>query len=72
MAQQNVRSSYYINNHLKKPAKVTIQHFADRVEKLNSYVANLLGLIDSPKALPSTRKIKAYDEAELAQALLRM
>ena len=63
---------YYINNHLKKPAKVTIRHFANRVEQLNSYVTNLPGLIDSPKALPLTRKIKAYDEAELAQTLLQM
>ena len=66
------RQRFYINNHLKKPAKVTIRHFAARVEQLNSYISHLPGLVDSPKALPSTKRIKAYDEAELAQALLRM
>ena len=66
------RQKYYINNHLKKPAKVTIRHFADCVEQLNSYVGHLPGVVDSPKALPSTKRITAYDEAELAQALLRM
>ena len=63
---------YYISNHLKKPAKVTIRHFAARVEQLNAYISHLPGLVDSPKALPSTKRVKAYDEAELAQALLRM
>ena len=66
------KQKYYINNHLRKPAKVTIRNFAERVETLNSYIANLPGLIDSPKALPCTTKIKPYEEAELAQALLRM
>ena len=66
------KQKYYVNNHLKKPAKVTIRHFADRVEQLNSYIANLPGLIDSSKAMPSTTRVNAYDEAELSQALLRM
>ena len=65
------RQKFYLST-LKKPAKVTIRHFAARVEQLNSYINHLPGLVDSPKALPSTKKAKAYDEAELAQAILRM
>ena len=42
------------------------------MEQLNRYVCYLPGHIDSPKAIPSHKKIKSYDEAELAQALLRM
>ena len=66
------KQKFYISNHLKKPAKVSIRNFAARVEQLNSYISHLPGLIDSPKALASTKKVQAYDEAELAQALLRM
>ena len=66
------RQKYYINVHLRKPAQVTIRHFADRVEQLNSYLDHLPGLIDSPKAIASTKKIQAFDEAELSQLLLRM
>ena len=35
------RQKYYINVYLKKPAKVTICHFADCVEQLNSYLGYL-------------------------------
>ena len=51
---------------------MTICHFADRVEQPNSYLDHLPGLIDSPKAIASTKKIQAFDEAELSQLLLRM
>ena len=51
---------------------MTICHFADRMEQLISYLNHLPGLIDSPKAIGSTKKIKAFDKAELAQLLLRM
>ena len=64
------QQKYYINIHLKKPAKVTILHFADPVEQLNSYLTHLPGHIDSPKAIPSTKRIKPFEEAELAQLIL--
>ena len=51
---------------------MTICNFADRVEQLNSYLAHLPGHFDSPKAIPSTKRIKPFDKAELAQLILRM
>ena len=51
---------------------MTIRHFAVRVEQLNSYITNLPGLVDSTKAVSLTQRIQAYDEAELAKALLQM
>ena len=49
---------YYINMSLKKPGKVTIRDFVERIEQLNSYLGRLPGLIDSPK---KTKKTKAVE-----------
>ena len=51
---------------------MTIRHLADHVEQLNSFINHLPRLLNSPKALASTKRMKAYDEAELAQGILRM
>ena len=51
---------------------MTIWHFKDHVEQLNSYLDHLLGQINSPKAIASTKRINAFDEAELTQLLLHM
>ena len=42
------------------------------MEQLNSYLSHLPGTYDSPRANTATRKIESYDEAELAEAALRM
>ena len=51
---------------------MTILHFTDRVEQLNSYLGHLPEQIDSHKAISSTKKIKPFDKTELSQLLLRM
>ena len=51
---------------------MTICHFADLVEQLNSYLGHLPGLIECPKAIYSTKRIKPFDEAGLSQLLLHM
>ena len=39
------QQKYYI----RKPRKIPIRNFTDRIEKLNSYILLLPGLIDSPQ-----------------------
>ena len=58
---------YYVNVHLKKNGQVLICHFVGQVEQLNSDLGWLPGVIDSPKAITKTKKIKPYDEANLDQ-----
>ena len=57
--------------HLKKSGKVTIWHFATRLEQLNSYLGHLPGFVGSPKANKATKQIQPMDEAKLAQLLLQ-
>ena len=66
------KERYYVNAHLKKPGRVKIRHFVSRVEQLNGYLRRLLGLIDSPKAIKNTKWIEPFDEANLAQLILKM
>jgi len=63
---------YYINVHLKKPTRVLIRHFVDRLVQLNAYLGTLPGVYDSPKAIGKTKKITPFDEADLAQLILKM
>ena len=63
---------YYVNVHLKKNGQVLIRHFVGQVEQLNSYIGRLPGVIDSPKAITKTKKIEPFDEANLAQLILKM
>ena len=42
------RQKYYISHNIKKPQKIPIRNFADRIEELNSYIPLLLRLINSP------------------------
>ena len=51
---------------------MTICNFATQVEQLNSYLGRVPGLINSPKAIKTTKEIMPFDEAELTQLLLRM
>jgi hypothetical protein len=63
---------YYISNVLKKPQRVPVRYFFQRVEHLNGYLSYLPCTYDSPCATVSTKPVVAYEEAELASLLLRM
>ena len=63
------RQKYYISHYIKKPWKIPIRNFGDVIEKLNSYIPLLPGLIDSPLGANMKRAV-ALDEPELAQLLL--
>jgi hypothetical protein len=63
---------YYISNGLKKPQRVTVRYFFQRVEQLNGYLSYLPCTYDSPCVTASTKPVVAYDEAELASLLLHM
>ena len=65
------QQKYYISHNIRKPRKIPIRNFADRIEKLNSYILLLPGLIDSPQGA-NMKRAKALDEPELAQLLLRL
>jgi hypothetical protein len=62
---------YYISTVIKKPSRVTIRAFFTRVEQLNSYIALLPSIFNSPKATTSTRLAKPFSESELAGHILR-
>ena len=63
---------FYISNVLKKPQRVTVRHFFQQVEQLNGYLSYLPCTYDSPRATAATKSVVAFDEAELANLLLRM
>ena len=65
------KQKFYISNVLKKPNRVTVRAYFTRVEQLNSYIELLPGLYTSPRATPATKIVKPFDEAELANILLR-
>ena len=48
-----------------------VRAYFTRVEQLNSYVELLPGLYTSPRATPATKIVEPFDEAELANILLR-
>jgi hypothetical protein len=49
-----------------------VRHFFQRVEQLNGYLSYLPCTYDSPHATVATKPVAAFDEAELANLLLRM
>ena len=57
---------YYVNVHLKKPARALICHFVGQVKQINSYLGWLPVVIDSPKTISKTKRIEPFDEANLA------
>ena len=65
------QQKHYISHQFRKPRKISIRNFADQLEKLNSYIPILPGVIDSPQGANMKRAV-ALDEAELAQLLLRL
>jgi hypothetical protein len=66
------QQKFYISNLLKKPQRVTVRAFFTRVEQLNSFVALLPSIFYSLRATPATKPAVPFDEAELANLLLRM
>ena len=62
---------YYISHYLKKPRKIPLRNFSNRIEQLNSYIPYLPGLINSPQGA-NMKRATALDEPELAQLLLRL
>lgn len=66
------RQRFYISNVLKKPQRVPVRYFFQRVEQLNGYLAYLPCTYYSPRATAATKPVAAFDEAELANLLLRM
>lgn len=66
------RQKIYISNTLKKPQRVQVRYFFQRVEQLNGYLRHLPCLYNSPYASPVTSSVMPFDDAELANLLLRM
>jgi hypothetical protein len=65
------QQKYYISHLIRKPRKIPIRNFADWLEKLNSYIPILPGVIDSRQGANQKRAL-ALDEPELAQLLLQV
>ena len=63
------QQKYYISHYIRKPRKIPIRNFADRLEKINSYIPILPGVIDSPQGA-NAKRVMALDEPELSQLLL--
>jgi hypothetical protein len=66
------QQKFYISNVLKKPQRVTGRAFFTRVKQLNSFVSLLPCLYNSLRATHTTKPVAPFDEAELANLLLRM
>ena len=66
------RQRFYISNVLKKPQRVPVRYFFQRVEQLNGYLLHLPCLYNSPRATIATCSVAPFDDAELANLLLRM
>ncbi len=62
---------FYISNVLKKPQRVPVRYFFQRVEQLNSYISLLPCTYESPRATASTKPVQSYDEADLANLLVK-
>ena len=63
---------FYISNCLKKPNKVRVRQFVQRVMQLNNYMEDLPCLYYSPSASTQTQQVYSYTDAELACHILRM
>ena len=61
----------YISTGIKKPNKIPVRHFFQRVEQLNRYLSRLPCLYYSPLKNATTKEVKPFGEAELADILLR-
>ena len=62
------QQKYYISHYIRKPWKIPIKNFADQLEKLNSYIPILPGVIDCPQGA-NMKQAEGLDEPELSQLL---
>jgi hypothetical protein len=64
---------YYLMNVLKKPQRISVHQFVQRVEQLNSYIAQLPCWFYSPSVKSKTTPANVlFTEADLASQFLRM
>ena len=63
---------FYISNGLKKPNRVPIRQFVQRVQQLNGYLHLLPCLFYSERATKLTKEVEPFDDADLASHILRM
>ena len=63
---------FYISNGLKKPNRVPIRQFVQRVQQLNGYLHLLPCLFFSERATKLTKEVEPFDDADLASHILRM
>jgi len=61
---------YYISNCLKKPNRVPIRQFVQRVQQLNDYLELLPCLYQSNRATKTTKKVGPIDDADLVGHIL--
>jgi hypothetical protein len=66
------QEQFYISNGLKKPNRVPIPDFVQRIQCLNWYLGLLPCLFYSSKAAKSTKVCGPFDDANLASHILRM
>jgi hypothetical protein len=67
------QEKYYITNVLKKPQRINVHQFVQRVEKLNAYITQMLCFYYSPHANASTKPENIlFTEAELGAHVLCM
>ena len=63
---------YYMQQHVRKPQRVTIRAFVTRMGLLNDYLAYLPTVKDSSMAVANTKKGNIpFDEADLAGIVLK-
>ena len=63
---------FYISNGLKKPNRVPIRQFVQRIQQLNGYLDLLPCLFYSERATKLTKVVQAFDNADLASHILQM
>eukprot|EP00804_Cyclotella_cryptica_P024097 CCRYP_007319-RA/>CCRYP_007319-RA protein AED:0.32 eAED:0.32 QI:0/-1/0/1/-1/1/1/0/199 len=63
---------FYISNCLKKPNKVWMRQFVQRVMQLNNSVEDLPCLYYSPSTSTMSQQVYSFTDAELACHILRM
>jgi hypothetical protein len=63
---------FYISNGLKKPNRVPIRQFVQRIQQLNGYLNLLPCLFYSERATKLTKAVQSFDDPDLASHILRM
>jgi hypothetical protein len=67
------QEKYYLSNVLKKPQRVGVRQFIQRIEQLNAYVAQLPCWYYSPSYMVGMTPANVpFSEADLASHVLRM